>query len=186
MITLALALSAAAGALCADPPTTTQPDPASAGAPAQARPMADLAAAATTQPDAAVAAPQGITHLLTRSLPDRLAKRHLELWKSASDEQRGRMRGTVRAILELTQAELEVYIARKNQFDRFSPEIQDRYRQKADLIEQVLEQLSPTEQARLLNMPADQRAKRILELAAELKIQQSRVPPTPVQPKSGP
>jgi len=149
----------------ADPAPTTQPDG-----------LAATAAAPTTQPELSVS---------VAGLPPRLQAQNRLVFIQMSTEQRKVMRDNVASILKRTNEEVVTFFRHKNQFDLLAPEVQERYRQKASLIEQVLDRLSPTEQARLLNLPAEERAKRVLELVAELKIQQSRTPP-PAPPQPAP
>ena len=190
MLVAAVPLS---GVLRGADPAAPAPAPQPAVAPTT-QPDAPEAAVPASQPDGPIASPVAqpappaemperpsqITFLLTRNLPEHLLRRNRVMWAQATEAERTDYR-RIWSVLQNARAELEQIIQHKKQFDQFAPAVQQRYREKGELIEQVLDRLSPTEQAQLLNMSTEARAKRMLELIAELKAEQNRAAPAPAR-----
>ena len=192
-ISVIVAGVALVGLVQADP-ATSQPDPLPAAVKVKsgATPQPDVMAQPLRQPlltlrPATQATPAGlpgqggsqVSFLLTRNLPENLRVRHQLLWKQASKEQQDTWRGQYYSILGDANARLEDWVKHKKEFEQLTPEVKERYRQKAALTDQVLKSLPPAEQVQLLNMTPAERARRIMELAAELKARQSREPAKP-------
>lgn len=141
------------------------------------------AVAPSSQPAQATALPatrpegSQVTSLLTGHLPPHLREGHLLAMRDLTPRETQLV--GLRLILRDSQKTIEQIVSQKREFDQMPPEAQARYRERAALIEQVLNSLSPTEQSKLLALTPKERAKRIMELAAQLKAKQLRDGVTP-------
>ncbi|MDD4889491.1 MAG: hypothetical protein PHU85_06135 [Phycisphaerae bacterium] len=124
-----------------------------------------------------------ISFLLTRSLPKDLREAHLLARTDLTP--RDRQLVGFHAILRDSQKSIEQIVNQKKEFDRMPTDQQARYREKAVLIEKVLNSLSDSERSQLLSLNPKERAKRIMELAAQIKARQLREGsnPAPTTPK---
>jgi hypothetical protein len=152
-----------------------------------ARPVA-AGAAPASQPDRLSAGPASqpgqatghISYLLTRNLHPSLRERQLLARRDLSATDRSLVE--IHSILKASQKTVEDLVAAKKEFDQLAPEVQNSYRDKATLIEQVLKELPPEEQARLLALNPRERAKAIMDLIAQHKARQLLSAPTPPGP----
>ncbi|MCG3180126.1 MAG: hypothetical protein BIFFINMI_02481 [Phycisphaerae bacterium] len=172
IVTLVAAATFSPAVLLADGSATTQPD--AQAAPPVTRP----AAAPATQPDELHAHIRGmnrrqISDLLTRNLPDHLRRQAPVIAAQADEAEQIAIPPRV-GILDDTQAELNRIIQAQKDFRDLKPEVQDRYREKAALIQQVYDSLSPSEKARLLSLTPEERAKVLREKIAELRAGKTR------------
>ena len=106
-----------------------------------------------------------ISFMITRSLPQRLSSRQLIARKeiSPADEKWIDFHG----MLQASQKTVEDVIRAKKDFDKLSPDMKKSKADKAMLIEQVLKELTPEEQAHIISLPPEARAKAIMELVAQ-------------------
>ena len=180
ILMLALLLAAGSALAQSDPPATTQPHET-----AVAPDHPDAADAPTTQPDKATAQPDEadaqprglrpghIGFLLTRNVPEHLREKHQLLWAQATEAQRKEIRRRF-STLRANFIDLQGIVQARKEFQDLKPQVQDRYRQRAELIEQILDKMTPSEKARVLAMPVEERAKFFLEEIARLKAEQAR------------
>ena len=154
--------------------------PAAGAAPPSAS-QPDRRSSPTTQPGASTS----ISDLVTRDLPQSLREKQLLARRDLSATDHSGL-VEIHSILKASQKTVESLVAAKKEFDQLAPDLQSSYREKANLIKQVLAKLSPEEQARLLALNPRERAKAILDLIAQYKARQllnSPTPPGPTPPK---
>ncbi|MCE5328507.1 MAG: DUF3106 domain-containing protein [Planctomycetaceae bacterium] len=89
-------------------------------------------------------------------------------WDQLSPEQRDQMRRTALAFENANPAEQKRLLERYEQLSRLTPQKQQAYRERAKWLEVVVASFTPQERAQLRDLPADQRAKMLLDRKAQL------------------
>ena len=91
-----------------------------------------------------------------------------ERWAAMTPEQRQQYRDRYNAWLKLDPKRQLDLIQAEQSFSKLSPKQQEMYRQRAEWLTKVVASLSAAEREALKRLPAPERAKRLLELKAEL------------------
>jgi hypothetical protein len=141
--------------------------PAARPAAAHSASQPDRLSGPTTQPGQSTGY---ISYLLTRNLPLSFRERQLLARRDLTSADRNLVE--IHSILKASQKTVESLVRAKKEFDQLAPEVQNSYREKARMIEQVLVTLPPEEQARLLALSPRERAKAIMDLIAQYKARQ--------------
>ncbi len=89
-------------------------------------------------------------------------------WDQLSPEQRDQMRRTALAFEKANPAEQKRLLERYEQLSRMTPEKQQAYRERAKWLDVVVASFTPEERSQLKDMPAEQRAKTLLDRKAQL------------------
>jgi hypothetical protein len=89
---------------------------------------------------------------------------NVQQWRDLTPEQREQLRHRAYALRQATPAQQQRLIEAYAKYLRLSAVQRAEYRRRAERIEQVLDLLSDDEKQRLLELPAHQRAVRIMEM----------------------
>ncbi|MEN6504395.1 MAG: DUF3106 domain-containing protein [Planctomycetaceae bacterium] len=89
-------------------------------------------------------------------------------WEQLSPEQRDQMRRTALAFESANPAEQKRLLERYEQLSRMTPQKQQAYRERARWLQVVVASFTAEQRAQMRDMPADQRAKMLLDRKAEL------------------
>lgn len=89
-------------------------------------------------------------------------------WESLSPDQRDEYRRNVVAFLNKSTQEQETLLKHYDELVKLSAQKQAQYRQRAKWLKEVIDRLSPQERQALLDMPAEERARLLLDKRDEL------------------
>lgn len=118
---------------------------------------------------------QALEKQLTGSLTEELAQNAM-VWKGLAPEQVRQLREKYLAFLKNSPDEQAALLEASQEFSRLSSQRRSAYQERQEWLDQVINRLSPRQRGELLAMQPQDRAKRLLELKANLATQPSSSP----------